>query len=961
MDYQSKSKDELIKELLELQQKQKSTLKSLEDEIAEHKQFAKDLEKENALMQAVINQTTDAIYVKDIDGKYLLFNHAAETFTGKKSNDVLCKDDSYLFPADEAKIIMDTDQKVLEEGSIKTYEEFATSAQGLKLTFLSTKGPILNKNGKPFGLFGITRNITERKLAEEQLIENENKFRKIYEEGPFGMALANKEFKFLLANNMFCQIVGYSEKELQHLTFTQITHVDDIHSDFINVNKLIAGEIPIYKTEKRYVKKDGQIIWASVTVAPNFKNDGTFLYNIAIITDITEHKKAANALRISEDKFRKAFFTNPDAITITRLKDGMYISANYGFTQIFEYTEDEILEKTTQDINIWHNYEDRNNFIQCLQTKGVIENFETQFNTKSGKIIDALVFSTFIELEGIPHTLTITRDITGQKKAEQDLKQSRDLLLNLAQLVPGVIYQFRLYPDGRSAFPYSSPGMFTIYEFTPEEVQFDATPVYSRLHPDDYDNVVKLITESANNLNTFYCEFRVNLPEQGLRWRWSQAHPIRMDDGSILWHGIISDITERKKAEIELKEKSDEIETQNEEYQQLNKELIHTNEELKKAKEHAEQSDHLKTAFLQNMSHEIRTPMNAIMGFSELLVRQYNNKAKLEQYSQIITQRCADLLDIINEILDVAKIETGQLPVKIEECNLNSLFSEISAFFKGYLKRPEKQHLNFEVKINCGTHSTIIRADKVKVKQIFINLIDNAFKFTDHGEIQAGCLLDNNQQLLFYVSDSGVGIPPDKQDFIFERFAQLEPTPGRIYGGTGLGLSIVKGLSDLLGGKIWLESVPEKGTTFYFNFPYEIVDCLPNERIENVAQAKFNFSGKTILIVEDDQYNADYLKEVLDETGIKIIHTFYGNEAIQISKSQKLDLVLMDIRLPDLDGYTATQSIRKSKPDLKIIIQTAYAANEDKEMAIDAGCNDYISKPVKSDILLSVIDKHLSK
>jgi signal transduction histidine kinase len=433
-----------------------------------------------------------------------------------------------------------------------------------------------------------------------------------------------------------------------------------------------------------------------------------------------------------------------------------------------------------------------------------------------------------------------------------------------------------------------------------------------------------------------------------------------MDDGSILWHGIISDITERKKAEIELKEKSDEIEMQNEEYQQLNKELIHTNEELKKAKEHAEQSDHLKTAFLQNMSHEIRTPMNAIMGFSELLVRQYNNKAKLEQYSQIITQRCADLLDIINEILDVAKIESGQLPVKIEECNLNSLFSEISAFFNGYLKRQEKQHLNFDVKINCGTHSTIIRADKIKVKQIFINLIDNAFKFTDHGEIQAGCILDNNQQLLFYVSDSGVGIPPDKQDFIFERFAQLEPTPGRIYGGTGLGLSIVKGLSDLLGGKIWLESVPKKGTTFYFNFPYEIVDCLPNEQIENVAQAKFNFSGKTILIVEDDQYNADYLKEVLDETGIKIIHTFYGNEAIQISKSQKLDLVLMDIRLPDIDGYTATQSIRKSKPDLKIIIQTAYAASEDKEKAIDTGCNDYISKPVKSDVLLSIIDKHLS-
>lgn len=1130
MDYQSKSKEELINDLVEMQQKHNATIELFKAEIAEQKQLTKNLEKEKTLLQVIINETTDAIYVKDTNGKYLLFNHAAEQFTGKKAKDVLNKDDSYLFSVEEAKVIMDGDKRIIEEGIIKTYEEFVTSADSRKIIFLSTKGPILSKNGNPFGLFGIARDITERKQVEESLRKSEDLFNKAFHSSPSPMTITRRmNGEYIAVNDSFLSLVGQSREDVIGKKSLELGLINA--SSWDTLLKTVQETGHIHNVEIIANSKSGKPLYL-LTSIENTEIAGIEC-TIATMLDITEQKQIANALRLSEDKFRKAFFTNPDAITITRLTDGRYISANKGFTQIFGYNEEEILEKTSRDINIWHNYNDRKVFIDTLQTKGVIENFETKFNTKEGKVINALIFSTIIELEDIPHSLTITRDITKQKSAEHDLNQSRDLLLNLAQLVPGVIYQYRLYPDGRSAFPYSSPGMFTIYEVTPEEVQYDATPVFSRLHPDDFDNVVKLITESAETLNTFYCEFRVILPAQGLRWRWSQAHPIRMDDGSILWHGIISDITERKEAEIQLQEKTEQIEAQNEEYCQINEELhqanqelslaklkieeseermrfslegandgiwdvnmltnavyisprgceilgyspnemseiakvwsdlvypddlkhtndilqqylsgdkpifeieqrlrtksgkwkwvltrgkatvkdklgqplrmtgTHTdisnrkkdelikiqnqqllkqqneeylllneelnrkneefivlNENLKIAKQKAEQSDHLKTAFLQNMSHEIRTPMNAIMGFSDLLVKQYNNKAKLERFSQIINQRCADLLDIINEVLDVAKIESGQLPIYIEECKLVPLFSEISSFFNEFQKRQEKQHLNFNVQIDCGSYGTVIYTDKVKLKQILINLIGNAFKYTDHGEIQTGCKLDNNQQLLFYVSDTGVGIPDDKQDFIFERFAQLEPTPGRLYGGTGLGLSIVKGLIDLLGGKIWLDSIPEKGTTFYFNLPYETANYLLHEPTLNEERGEFDFSGKTILIVEDDQYNASYIKEVLDGTGIEIIHSLYGNEAIQISKSEKLDVILMDIRLPDIDGYTATKMIRKSNPDLKIIAQTAYAATEDKERAINSGCNDYIKKPVGKDALLSLINKHLLK
>jgi PAS domain S-box-containing protein len=438
--------------------------------------------------------------------------------------------------------------------------------------------------------------------------------------------------------------------------------------------------------------------------------------------------------------------------------------------------------------------------------------------------------------------------------------------------------------------------------------------------------------------------------------------PIFDDHGQVdMVHHIIEDITERKHAEFLIKEKTDEIEAQNIEYLKLNEELNQINAKLRIAKEKAEESDRLKTSFLQNMSHEIRTPMNAIMGFADLLVQNYNNKPKLEHFSDIINLRCNDLLEIINDILDIAKIESGQLPVNSEDCSLNELFLELTAFFKEHQKRIGKQQIKFNLQAFCDPAGNVIVTDKVKLKQIFLNLIGNAFKFTDTGEIEGGCKYDANHNLIFYVSDTGVGIPPDKYDVIFERFTQLRYEKKQPYGGTGLGLSIVKGLIGLLGGKIWLESEFGKGTTFYFSFPYKISQSDHRELVLRDETQAYHFLGKIILVVEDDVYNTAYIKEVLSGTGLNIIHTKYGNEAVQIAISQSPDLVLMDIRLPDMDGYEATRQIKLHKPNLRVIAQTAYAANEDRQKAFDAGCIDYISKPIKRDLLLIMINKYLSQ
>ncbi|HEX2934240.1 MAG TPA: ATP-binding protein [Bacteroidales bacterium] len=408
------------------------------------------------------------------------------------------------------------------------------------------------------------------------------------------------------------------------------------------------------------------------------------------------------------------------------------------------------------------------------------------------------------------------------------------------------------------------------------------------------------------------------------------------------------------KAELLTRQKSEELELQNKLYRRLN-------EELSIAKEKAEESDRLKTAFLQNMSHEIRTPMNAIMGFSDLITEYYGNKPKLEAFSQIISQRSKDLLAIINDILDIAKIESGQLPVNYEICDLDALFSELLVFFNENRKSKEKENIALTIRRIPNPSLSLIITDKIKLKQILINLIGNAFKFTEEGQIVVGCELNGQNRLEFFVSDTGVGIPLDKQKMIFERFTQVNSDKNKLHSGTGLGLSIVKGLLNLLDGEIWLESEPGKGSTFHFTISYQPANVAAQKKNEPDFIEMHSFKGRKLLLVEDDFYNAEYLKEILSRAGFNTTHTIYGKEAIELSLNNSFDIVLMDIGLPDMNGYKATQQIKQKKPDLIIIAQTAYATPIDREKSLEAGCDDYISKPIKRDILMDLLNKLLTQ
>jgi PAS domain S-box-containing protein len=380
------------------------------------------------------------------------------------------------------------------------------------------------------------------------------------------------------------------------------------------------------------------------------------------------------------------------------------------------------------------------------------------------------------------------------------------------------------------------------------------------------------------------------------------------------------------------------------------------------AKNKAEESDRLKTAFLQNMNHEIRTPMNAIIGFSGLLTENFDNKEKLAEFSEIITQRCKDLLTIIDDILNIAQIESGQTPVNIDSCNLDSLFSDIHLFFREGQLRLHKQHISFQTENNLPPALNHISTDPLKLKQILINLTGNAFKFTNNGNIAIGVKPGINNSHIFYVSDTGIGIPKDKHHAIFERFYQVDHGRSRVFEGNGLGLSIVKGLVNILDGEVWLESEPGKGSTFYFTIhsKNKIEKGLNQpESVDENYDKYTNILSKKILVVEDDKDNAGHIKNLLSSFKADLLFAENGQDAVKIAIEKLPDLILMDIGLPDMLGYEAIHLIKQRNPDLKVIAMTAYPSGQDKNQALRNGCVDSLSKPIDPKKLLSLINLHL--
>lgn len=379
---------------------------------------------------------------------------------------------------------------------------------------------------------------------------------------------------------------------------------------------------------------------------------------------------------------------------------------------------------------------------------------------------------------------------------------------------------------------------------------------------------------------------------------------------------------------------------------------------LHNAKIRAEEADILKSNFLANMSHEIRTPMNGILGFAQLL-KDEDSPEKRDRYIDIIYHNGMMLVNLIDDIIDLSKIDAGQLTINPVECNLDNLMFEVYTFFNEIKFKQEKEHINIRLLNLNDDESNILHTDTQRLRQVLVNLIGNALKFTEKGSVEFGYIINSGKNNIeFFVRDTGIGIPKDKQDIIFDRFRQVQEGSTRKYGGTGIGLYISKHIIELLGGDIWFESEVGQGTTFHFTLPYqESKNTSDGSVIFKTKSPHYNWSGKTILIAEDIETNYKYLSTILSDTKANILWVRNGEEAInQVMNGSPIDLILMDIQMPIIDGYEATLRIREKFPDLPIIAQTAYALPHDNLKCFEVGCNDYVSKPINAHLLKKKID-----
>jgi len=380
----------------------------------------------------------------------------------------------------------------------------------------------------------------------------------------------------------------------------------------------------------------------------------------------------------------------------------------------------------------------------------------------------------------------------------------------------------------------------------------------------------------------------------------------------------------------------------------------HAEQELIIAKERAEESDRLKSAFLANMSHEIRTPMNGILGFAEILKEPGLTGEEQQKYINIIEKSGVRMLNIINNIVDISKIEAGLMKINLSESNINEQIDYMCTFFK---LEVEAKGMKLYCNKTLPSKEAIIRTDREKLYAIFTNLVKNAIKYSKEGTIEIG-YYKKEDTIEFYVKDTGIGIPKDRHEAIFKRFIQADSADKMACQGAGLGLSITKAYVEMLGGKIRVESEEGIGSTFYFTLP-----CNPEPAKETAMQQpalsnkNYHVRKLKILIVEDDKVSEILIDALVKMFGKEILHAKTGIEAVEAcQKNPDIDLVLMDIRMPEMSGYEATRQIRKFNKEVVIIAQTAYGLSGDREKAMEAGCNDYISKPIKKEKLVKLMN-----
>jgi PAS domain S-box-containing protein len=786
----------------------------------------------------------------------------------------------------------------------------------------------------------LAQEIIKYKETENTLRSNQVMLQSIIDNSSDGILLINSKGVIVEWNKALEKITGITRKDSKGKHYSEINTgilPDDlIHSEKKDVYfkelmaKVQAGHhYKAYETE--ILSSNNKIRKVQNALFPVSGADEQLLGIIS--RDITSSYKAEEELKKSKQLLQSILDNSPVAIYMKNSK-GVYELINKKAEELFDLTRNEIIGKTTDEL---FPYERGQNVLSIADSSILAENkpieFEGKLTVKNTEKTFYTIKAPFNDLaDNEVKIIGILMDITRRVDAETMLKESEELYRQLIHTSPEAI----VLNDKSGKVLFLSPRNKEMFNITDESTA--KKNVLDYIHPDDIERAQKNMADVwandvsvpnqyvfvKNNGEQFYGEVNSAVVKD------MYGHPKAMIS-------VVRDVSERKKVE----------------------------QELISAKEKAEEADRLKSSFLANMSHEIRTPMNAIIGFSGLLSDDLIDNEKRKEYINIIEGNSSALLNLIDDIIDFAKIESNQLKINPAFFNLDKTLVEIKSYFDEIIISKNKQDVKLILSdLNIGSNIHVF-ADQLRLKQILVNLISNSIKFTDSGYIMFGYQVIESTYLKFFIKDTGIGMPKEKHEVVFERFRQVDETFTRKYGGTGLGLAICKNLVKMMDGEIWVESEEGKGSEFYFTLPLtEKITTNSNNFIEIYDQQSppsLNWKNKLILVAEDEQINFQFIEEALSNTGLKFIHAKDGLEAIEHFKNSNgdIDLVLMDIKMPNLNGFDATKEIKKLNKNTPVIAQTAFAMEEDKTNCFDAGCDDYITKPIKYKQLISVLKKHL--
>ncbi len=667
-------------------------------------------------------------------------------------------------------------------------------------------------------------------------------------------------------------------------------------------------------------RKNGELYWESSTISPIIDNVGKITHFLAIKADITEQKLAEQEIL----KFRTIADQANYGSAITSL-DGQLLYINAAFAGMHGYEPNELLDS---GLTIFHNEEQLPKVLELLNQLKTIGSFSAQevgHMRKDGSVFPTLMNASLIfDQNNIPQFLSATAvDITELKEQQEALRRSAEELNNAQELARLGSWEHNLITGEL----VGSRNYYRMLGLMPDCAGINLYDHFlSIVLPDDHALIDFLQNHSYIGNEMQVVDIRVQLPGEGIKWLQNNVQPVFKNGRLVALRGVNIDITEKKK-------------------------IL---EDLIKAKEQAEESDKLKTSFLNNISHEIRTPFNGILGFLSMLQYDDLSPDERDEYITFINQSADRLMNTINDIVDLSQIQAGLMKPTNSVVNIQNIVNELVIRFK---PEAELKGLDFIVKSELTDSLENFSTDGYKLNTILFHLIGNAIKFTKSGSVDI-TIHGDDRKLEFRVRDSGIGISKDKQEIIFNLFMQADHSNTRKFEGSGLGLTISKAYVEMLNGNLWLESEEGKGSSFYFIIPNS---NQPSGNITHLTKDLPDIQHKNlkILIAEDDEGSAIFISMIIKSLSREIIKVRSGAEAVIACRDNPdLDLILMDIRMPIMDGYEATRQIRKFNPNVVIIAQTAFALTGDNQKAIEAGCNDYIAKPIHKDNLFQLIHNY---